>query len=178
MVRNEVWGTQQAADELNRLTRDLDAAREELAAAKIAKMDRDMEQLCEERDNAEESLSQAYYLVVGNSPEWSNTFGQSHALEDIDDAIRGLKETAKAALATVEKWREQLAIAQRAGDNLRGYAKLLCDAVPPTEEHRAKFDRLRRAADRWESLRRVEFVVADEDAPTAAEAAREGKGTT
>jgi hypothetical protein len=33
MVRNEVWGTQQAADELNRLTRDLAAAREELAAA-------------------------------------------------------------------------------------------------------------------------------------------------
>jgi hypothetical protein len=96
MVRNEIWGTKQAADELNRLTRQLTAA-----------------------------------------------------------------------LATVEKCKEQLATAQRAGDNLRGYAKLLCDAVPPPEEHSAKFDRLRRAAERWESLRSVEFVVADEAAAAA-----------
>jgi hypothetical protein len=100
---------------------------------------------------------------------WSGTHWHYPNIEKMIERIHTItrdlaaaREELAAANATVEKCKEQLATAQRAGDNLRGYAKLLCDAVPPTEEHRAKFDRLRRAAERWESLRSVEFVVADE----------------
>ncbi len=59
---------------------------------------------------------------------------------------------------------EQLSTARRAGDNVSGYAKLLLASVPPPDEHRGAFDRLRRAVARWDSLRAVDFVVADEAA--------------
>lgn len=39
-----------------------------------------------ERDDAAQAFSQAYYLVTGNSPKWSETFGYTEALEDIKDA--------------------------------------------------------------------------------------------
>jgi hypothetical protein len=32
-------------------------------------------QTIDERDRAEEALSQAYFLITGRSPEWSNLFG-------------------------------------------------------------------------------------------------------
>lgn len=46
-----------------------------------------------ERDDAEEAMSQAYYLVTGRSPEWSNVFGYPEALNEIRDAITVLKAT-------------------------------------------------------------------------------------
>lgn len=49
-------------------------------------------QLIDERDKAQEALSQAYYLITGRSPEWSNTFGYAEALEDIDDAQKILRQ--------------------------------------------------------------------------------------
>lgn len=51
------------------------------------------EQLCTERDAAEEALSQAYYLITGKSPEWSNLFGHVQALEEIDDAQKALRSS-------------------------------------------------------------------------------------
>ena len=54
-------------------------------------------QTIDERDAAEEALSQAYYLITGESPEWSNNFGKEAALEQIDDAQRMLRETVKQA---------------------------------------------------------------------------------
>jgi hypothetical protein len=56
-------------------------------------------QLIDERDAAEEAMSQAYYLVTGRSPQWSNMFGYSEALEEIGDAITLLKESLKRAIA-------------------------------------------------------------------------------
>lgn len=38
-----------------------------------------------------------YYLVTGNSPEWSNKFGHAEALEEVADAVSVLKQAAKAA---------------------------------------------------------------------------------
>jgi hypothetical protein len=55
-----------------------------------------MLQLIDERDAAEEALSQAYYLVTGRSPEWSNKFGHTQALEDIKEACAILRQAAKA----------------------------------------------------------------------------------
>lgn len=57
--------------------------------------ERDMLKVIDERDTAEQALSQAYYLVTGNSPEWSNHFGHTEALEEIDTALRLLKSAAK-----------------------------------------------------------------------------------
>jgi hypothetical protein len=49
----------------------------------------------DERDAAEQALSQAYYLVTGRSPEWSNNFGHAECLQEIDDSLRLLKSAAK-----------------------------------------------------------------------------------
>lgn len=45
----------------------------------------------DQRDTAEEAVSQAYYLVTGRSPEWSSVFGYSQALEEIEDACASLR---------------------------------------------------------------------------------------
>lgn len=52
-------------------------------------------QLIDEREEAAEAMSQAYYLVIGKSPEWSNVFGYKQALEEIDIAQRMLREAIK-----------------------------------------------------------------------------------
>jgi hypothetical protein len=55
----------------------------------------------DERDAAQEAISQAYYLIVGRSPEWSNLFGYEQALADIEDAQSILREVGKTALGRV-----------------------------------------------------------------------------
>jgi hypothetical protein len=57
----------------------------------IAAQDAEIERLIDQHDAAEEALSQAYFLVIGKSPEWSNVFGSAEALEEIDDAQRTLR---------------------------------------------------------------------------------------
>lgn len=49
------------------------------------------ERTIEQRDKAEEALSQAYYIITGRSPEWSNLFGTNEALEEIEDACALLR---------------------------------------------------------------------------------------
>jgi len=65
----------------------------------IAAKDAEIERLIDQRDSAEEALSQAYFLVIGRSPEWSNLFGHAEALEEIDDA----QHTFRAALTPQPK---------------------------------------------------------------------------
>lgn len=57
--------------------------------------ERQLLQLIDERDNAEEALSQAFYIVTGRSPEWSNLFHHNEALEEIKDAVSVLKQAAR-----------------------------------------------------------------------------------
>lgn len=52
-----------------------------------------MLQLIDERDEAQQALSQAFFLVTGRSPEWSNLFGYKQALEEIDDACTLLRKS-------------------------------------------------------------------------------------
>lgn len=66
-----------------------------MADMALLKAERDIEQLIGERDDAQEAMSQAYYLVTGRSPEWSNKFGYEQALEDIADAMSVLKRAAR-----------------------------------------------------------------------------------
>ena len=57
----------------------------------------EMTKLIVQRDDAEEALSQAYYLIMGRAAEWSNLFGYAEALEEIDDAQTVLREALKKA---------------------------------------------------------------------------------
>lgn len=75
----------------------LDAARAQGAASSETAID----QLIGERDEAEESLSQAYYLITGRSPEWSNMFGHKEALEEIDEAQTILRKAVAGAASAV-----------------------------------------------------------------------------
>ena len=60
--------------------------------AQVVHEDRLDEPTVQEREDAEESLSQAYFLITGRSPEWSNLFGHAEALEEIDDAQTTLRK--------------------------------------------------------------------------------------
>jgi hypothetical protein len=62
-------------------------------------------QTIDERDAAEEALSQAYFLVKGESPQWSNLFGHNEAIEEIDDA----QKCWRAELAQLQARKRKLA---------------------------------------------------------------------
>lgn len=47
--------------------------------------ERAAEALMDQRDAAEEAFGQAFFLVTGRSPEWSNLWGHSEALDEIDE---------------------------------------------------------------------------------------------
>lgn len=49
--------------------------------------ERAMLKLIEERDAAEEALSQAYAIVMGEGPNWSNLFGYQDALNQIERRV-------------------------------------------------------------------------------------------
>ena len=69
--------------------------------AQMAKDDVALGEVIDERDDAEETLSQAFYLITGRSPEWSNLFGHAEALEEVDDAQTILRESLKQAESKV-----------------------------------------------------------------------------
>lgn len=49
------------------------------------------DRVVEKGDDAEQVLSQMYYLVLGRSPPWSKTFGHQEALSDVKDAMALLR---------------------------------------------------------------------------------------
>ena len=57
--------------------------------------DRRILEVIDERDLAEHAFSQAYYLITGKSPEWSNHFGYAEAIEEINDAQKLLRASVK-----------------------------------------------------------------------------------
>lgn len=75
---------------------------EKLLAAERARADAQIEQLVDERDAAEETVSQIYFLVTGRSPEWSNEFGHEQATEEIVEATTLLRDSVKAERARAE----------------------------------------------------------------------------
>lgn len=78
------------------------------------KLDVSETQLINERDNAEEAISQAYYLITGKSPEWSNLFGHAEALEEIDKAQTLLRQTIISQHNELSATKEQNASLSRA----------------------------------------------------------------
>lgn len=75
------------ADDLEDIKRGLRAALQSLRAGERQGMEmaaeRDEMQLIAERDAAEDAFAEAYLLVIGESPEFSNRFGFQEALDEI-----------------------------------------------------------------------------------------------
>jgi hypothetical protein len=63
---------------------------------RYAEHERQMLEVIDQRDSAQEAFSQAYFLITGRSPEWSNMFGFAEALEDIDAAQQALRKAVNA----------------------------------------------------------------------------------
>lgn len=86
--------------------------------AEIAKEEHKFEQVIDERDKAEEAISQAYYLVIGQSPQWSNKFGHDQALDEIDNACGLLRGEIKRLKSDLRDAREACApLLKRLTDN-------------------------------------------------------------
>lgn len=72
-------------------------------------------QIIDERDAAQEALSQAYYLVTGRSPDWSSVWGINECLEEIDDAQQLLRKAVPSPTAALALG-EQVEYAAPSGD--------------------------------------------------------------
>ncbi len=59
-------------------------------------------QVLEERDAADEAVSDIYYKIIGKSPEWSNLFGFPQVIEEIEDAFNAVRAAAKERLSHTE----------------------------------------------------------------------------
>lgn len=93
-ITTKVFSSTQHAEDVKVLQGDI---RKLLAATVRASKKHEIEmlKLIDERDIAEQTISQAYYLVIGRSPEWSNRFGHDQALEEIGDAVNILRKVAR-----------------------------------------------------------------------------------
>jgi hypothetical protein len=67
----------------------------------MSQSERDLGQLIRQRDEAEEAMAQAYFLVTGRSPDRSINFDHKQALEEIAAAVKLLKGHVRDA----ERWR-------------------------------------------------------------------------
>jgi hypothetical protein len=88
--------------------------------------ERECLEIIQQRDLAEDALGEVYAAVVGESPEWSNCFGYSDAINEIAEIHRNEKErrlTAERALRDAETRLEAAVIRVKAGmlDILAGF---------------------------------------------------------
>src|SRR3546814_20490929 len=72
----------------------------------IAREEQSHSRTIDERDAAEKALSDAYAIVTGRPPEWSNHFGFKEALDAMEDALAGT--------ATATAWQHNGGAAGRA----------------------------------------------------------------
>ncbi|MEB8201650.1 ead/Ea22-like family protein [Escherichia coli] len=63
----------------------------EARSKRIAELEKSEEQLISERDHAESALADMYFAATGDSPEWSNWFGFSDAVDAVVDIIADLE---------------------------------------------------------------------------------------
>lgn len=108
----EVFGGDKRA--LNCLNCAIDAL-QAATPPSVDKAERALGEVIDQRDAAEEALSHAYYLVTGRSPEWSNLFGHTEALEEIEDSCALLRNA-----ATPPSVRESVARLVEARERLSG----------------------------------------------------------
>ncbi len=87
--------------EVARLTREAD--REEIAHGDTI----------DQREEAEQAISQAYFLVIGTSPEWSQRVGYEQALDEIDAAQTLLRKSVASAEARANTAEAEVATYKR-----------------------------------------------------------------
>src|SRR3546814_2426163 len=58
----------------------------------IAREEQSHSRTIDERDAAEKALSDAYAIVTGRPPEWSNHFGYKDALDEMEDDLARSEE--------------------------------------------------------------------------------------
>jgi hypothetical protein len=95
--------------EIDRLQSERTRAEEKIAelTRELAREEKSHENTIDQRDSAELALGAAYGAVIGRAPEWSNLFGYSHAILEIEDALAGTAAV-KAELTTlVDAYREE-----------------------------------------------------------------------
>lgn len=98
------------------------------------KHERDMLKVIDEREAEAEALSQAYFLVTGESPEWSNLFGHEQALDEIAGVVNLLKSQVSATRATAA---EATAMVEKA-------SLLILSLVPVVQElSEIRFEKVR-----------------------------------
>lgn len=68
----------------------------------------EMLKVIDQRDAAEECVSDIFFKVTGQSPEWSNKFEFSDALEEIEDVATTLRKSLSASLAQCKTLGEAL----------------------------------------------------------------------
>ncbi len=66
------------------------------------------ENTIEERDAAENCVSNIFYRIVGESPQWSNLFGYDEAQEEILDRVDALRAAVSRYMACIETARSLL----------------------------------------------------------------------
>ncbi len=99
--------------------------------AEIAREEKLHEASLAERDEAEDAVSQAFCVVTGNAPEWSNLFGYKEALDEIAEACA----EKDARIAVLER------LAGEASVEVMVHATLAADRLAEIE--RLKADKLR-----------------------------------
>ncbi|WP_208950680.1 ead/Ea22-like family protein [Rahnella sp. ChDrAdgB13] len=80
--------------------------RAEAAEKERDRLDASETQLIDERDSAEQALSDMYEAATGNRPEWSNMFQFADAVEEVSDTVAELR----AKLEATEKERDGLLV--------------------------------------------------------------------
>jgi hypothetical protein len=100
-------------EELLTETARADAAEAEISRLKQASVHDDvmLGETIGQREAAEEAISQAYFLMIGRSPEWSNKFGFTDALEDIEDAQSSLRQALASTTTRLHALSEAAAMA-------------------------------------------------------------------
>lgn len=86
-IAGAVWGHHIASAAMEKKVERLEQ--------EIEREDQSHTNTIDQRDDAEQAISQAYFTIIGYSPEWSNLFGHDDALEEIADAVSLLKQTVK-----------------------------------------------------------------------------------
>lgn len=69
----------------------------------IERLEKVLRETVDERDESQQAVSQIYYIVFGSAAEWSNNFGIGSAVQQITDAVNGLKAAVKQSQASEAK---------------------------------------------------------------------------
>ena len=78
------------------------SVRDAVLSRQSAEIERRETQLITERDDAEQALSHAYFLVTGRAPEWSSSWGMPECLEEIEEDCKLLRKSAKSNQAVID----------------------------------------------------------------------------